>query len=405
MKILIVIPYLSSTYGGTSKIAKELAEGLGKTGISVDIVTTNANGEHQLDVSLNEWINEKFYRVQYFSCWHRKDFVVSFPLVKWLTTHIKDYDLVHTNTIFSPVVLLTHWICKIHKTAYIMAPHGMLEPWAISNKAWKKRPYYSFLEKPMLQTASAIHVTSSTEASNTSSFAFKSPLIHISNGIHRYEFESLPDADIFYQYFPETCNKTLLLFLGRIDPKKGLDLLAPAFAKVHTQFPQTHLVVAGPDNTGFLATAQSYFAQAGCLEAVTFTGMLTGELKHAALAAADLYVAPSYSEGFSMSVLEGMASGLPCVITTGCNFPEAADAGVAHVVDINADAIADALVQCLSDPQQAKQMGDRAREFIFQHYTWEQSAKKLLQVYKAILEKKPIPKDLSNTQINPVAYP
>ena len=125
----------------------------------------------------------------------------------------------------------------------------------------------------------------------------------------------------------------MVLGLGRIDPKKGLDLLAKAFTKAHQVFPDTQLIVAGQDNTGFLPIAQNYFEEAGCSSAVKFTGMLTGEIKYAALAAANIYVAPSYSEGFSMSVLEGMASGLPCVITTGCNFPEASE--VSEIVDID----------------------------------------------------------------------
>jgi glycosyltransferase involved in cell wall biosynthesis len=388
MKVLIVIPYLSPLYGGTSKTVKELAEALGRSGVSIDIITTNANSSGKLDITLNEWVNEKYYRIKYFSCWHKSDFIISLSLLNWLFNHVNDYDVVHTNTIFSSLVLLAHWVCRFRNVSYIMTPHGMLEPWALSYKAWKKRPYYSLFEKPALQNATAIHVISSTEANNTKLINLKPPLILIPNGIHCYDFEILPDPEFFYQKFPETRNKTLILFLGRIDPKKGLDLLAPAFARVHTQFPQTHLVVAGPDNIGFLTTAQRYFQKAGCLDAVTFTGMLIGNLKHAALAAASLYVAPSYSEGFSMSVLEGMASGLPCVITTGCNFPEAAAAQVAHVVDIDADAIADALIQCLSNPQQAKEMGDRAREFIFQNYTWEQAAKKMIEVYKAVIEKK-----------------
>jgi len=119
--------------------------------------------------------------------------------------------------------------------------------------------------------------------------------------------------------------------------------------------------------------------------------MLAGSLKYAALAAASVYVAPSYSEGFSMSVLEGMAAGLPCVITTGCNFPEAAMAQAAHVVKIDADEITRALIQCLSHPQQAKEMGDRARQLIFEHYTWERIAAKMIEVYTAITNKVPLP--------------
>ena len=92
-----------------------------------------------------------------------------------------------------------------------------------------------------------------------------------------------------------------------------------------------------------------------------------------------------------MSILEGMVSALPCVITTGCNFPEAAIAQAAHVVEINTNAIADALNQCLSNPQQAKSMGERAKDFIFQNYTWDRAAKKLVNVYQAIIDRKILP--------------
>lgn len=395
MRILIFTPYVGSSYGGTSKVVKELAQGTSSLGISVDIVTTNANSSMKLDVPLNIWIKEESYKIKFFSCWHRDDFIISFSLINWLINHVVDYDLVHTNTVFAPLVLVAHWVCQWRSIPYVATPHGMLEPWTLSYKAWKKRFYYSLFEKPALQSASAIQVLANSEANNVKLLGFKRFVV-IPNGIHPQEFQTLPEPEVFYQQFPSTRNKTLILFLGRIDPKKGLDLLAPAFAKVHNQFPQTHLVVAGPDSIGFITTVQSYFIQAECPDAVTFTGMVTGSLKYAAFAAANLYVAPSYSEGFSMSVLEGMALGLPCVITTGCNFPEAATAKAAYVVDIDADVIADALIQCLSAPQQTKAMGDRARTFIFQNYTWDRAAEKLVQVYKAIINKEPFSEYLSN---------
>lgn len=395
MKVLIFIPYIASKYGGTSKVVTELGQGVSSLGIKVDIVTTNANSSGTLDIPTNVWVDKKSYKIKYFSCWYRNDFIVSFSLIIWLVKHVVDYDLVHTNTIFAPLVLLTHWICQWRRIPYIATPHGMLEPWALSYKPWKKRFYYTLFEKLALQQASAIQVLANSEANNVKSLGFKHTVL-VPNGIDSQKFKTISDPEVFYQRFPSTRNKTLVLFLGRLDPKKGLDLLASAFVKVHDQFPYTHLVVAGPDSIGFLPTAQSYFVQAGCPEAVTFTGMLTGALKHAALTTASLYVAPSYSEGFSMSVLEGMASGLPCVITTGCNFPEAATAKAAHVVDINANAIADALIWCLSHPQQAKAMGNRAREFIFQNYTWNHAAERLIHSYSAILNQKPLPEYLSN---------
>ena len=391
MKILIVVPALGSVYGGTSKIAIELAQALGKQNLEVDIVTTDANGSTRLNVPLHTWVHEKYYRVKYFPYWGWDDYKMSWSLTRWLFQQVTNYDLVHTIAVFSIPTLIAHWACQLHSIPYIMNPQGMLEPWALSYKAWKKRAYYNLIEKTVLQRANAIQMLSSSEAQNVEPLKLKTPKTIIPNGLHSQDFEKLPSSELFYQQFPDTRNKTLIIFLGRIDPKKGLDLLAKAFGKIHDRFPETQLVVTGPDNIGFLPTAKKYFANTGCLEAVTFTGMLTGSLKYAALAAANIYVAPSYSEGFSMSVLEGMASGLPCVITTGCNFPEAAKANAAYVVDIDADAIANAFTECLQSPQKAKEMGTCARQLIFEKYTWDSIAKKQIQVYKAIVKNQPIP--------------
>jgi glycosyltransferase involved in cell wall biosynthesis len=386
MKVLMVIPALGNVYGGPTKIVLELAESLGKLGINVDIVATNANGSTILDVPLKQWISKNHYRVQYFPYLDLLDYKFSWIMTKWLFKNIYNYDIVHTNAIFSYPVIAAHWACQFHKVPYVATPHGMMESWALSYKAWKKKFYFQFLEKPALETAKGMQMTASTEAININTLGLKTPLFCVPNGIHAEDFASLPNPEIFYDKFPETQNKTLIIFLGRIDPKKGLDLLAPAFAKAYQKFPDTHLIVAGPDNTGFLSTAESYFMETGCRDAVTFTGMLTGSIKYAALAAAKIYVAPSYSEGFSMSVLEGMAAGLPCVITTGCNFPEAAEAQVASVVDINTDSIANALIQLLKDDQEAKEMGDRARQFIMENYTWDQVAQKMISVYEDIIQ-------------------
>lgn len=389
MKLLVVLPAVGLNYGGPSKSVLELAQALGKHGIQVDVVTTNANADSCLNVPLQTWMTEigKAYRIQYFPYWQLSDYKISRTLANWLFQHVTDYDLVHTNAIFSLPTSLAHWACQWHQIPYIMTPRGMLEPWALAYKAWKKQSYYTLIEKPALQQARAIQVLTVPEADSVRALV-ATPTIVIPNGIHRQEFENLPEPEYFYQKFPDLRNRSLILFMGRIDPKKGLDLLASAFARVQKQFPHSHLVIAGPDNTGFFEKTHSYFAANGCIDQVTFTGMLSGTLKYAALAAATLYVAPSYSEGFSMSVLEGLAAGLPCVITTGCNFPEAAIAQIAHVVDIQANAIADALLHCLEEPEKAKMMGDRARQFIFENYTWNQIAINLMNIYQSILEQK-----------------
>ncbi|MGK7952404.1 MAG: glycosyltransferase [Xenococcaceae cyanobacterium] len=386
LKILIITPYLSPIYGGTSKSIIELARETANLDVSVDIITTNANLPELTNLSLKTWIKENNYRIKYFPAWYRNDFIFSFSLITWLLKNISSYDLIHTNTLFSPLISLTHLICRLLKKAYIITPHGMLDPWALSYKAWKKKYYYQIIEKYILKQATSIQTLSNSEANIVNNLGFTNTTI-VPNGIDQNLIEQITNKNILVNKYPQLKNKTLILFLGRIDPKKGLDLLAPAFAKAHRNFPNTHLIIAGPDNINFMPTAEQYFIDAGCRDAVTFTGMLKGDLKLSALAAADIYVAPSYSEGFSMSVLEGMVSGLPCVITTGCNFPEAARAKVAHVVDIDSEAIASALLECLHNLDRAKEMGDRARQFILDNYTWDKIAMQMKEVYQRISDK------------------
>jgi glycosyltransferase involved in cell wall biosynthesis len=384
VKVLIVVPSIAPLYGGTSKLAIELAEALGESGVEADLITTDADGKHSLDVPIENWIDQGAYRIRYFARSIRNEFKLSYSLTRWLWQHVQDYDVVHLISLFTYPIAIAHWLCRLRGIPYVINPQGMLEPWAMEYKAWKKQIYYNLIEKPALQRTSTIQMLSQAEADGIRSLNLQAPILISPNGIDQREFETPIEAEIFYQQFESLRGKTLILFLGRVDPKKGLDLLAPAFSQVHQQFPNTHLVIAGPDNINFQPTAEHYFEQSGCREAVTFTGMLTGALKYAVLSASTLYVAPSYSEGFSLSVLEGMAAGLPCVITTGCNFPEAGNAQAATIVDPDADQIACALITLLLNQDTAQQMGDRARHLIFDHYTWAQIAAQLIQTYSGI---------------------
>jgi glycosyltransferase involved in cell wall biosynthesis len=390
-RLLMAIPAVAPIYGGPSKSVCELAEAIGRRGVQVDLVSTDANGTARLTVPLATWVERDYYRIRFFACSSIRHNIWSNSLARWLWQHVSSYSIVHLNSVFSILNVPFFWCCRYYKIPYVVAPRGMLNPWALGHKAYKKKLYFPMVERPALGRASAIHALSVNELKKIDQLRLGSPLVAIPNGIRPEEFQADPDPALFFERFPHLQGKTIILFLGRIDPKKGLDLLAPAFAQVLSRFPNAHLVVAGADNIGFLPTAQQYFRAAGCLAAVSFPGLLGGELKRAALAAADVYVAPSYSEGFSMSVLEAMASGLPCVITQGCNFDEAALAGVAHVVPTEAGAIAQGLADCLRDLPAARAMGARARQFVLDNYTWDRVAAQLIEVYGAILERRPLP--------------
>jgi glycosyltransferase involved in cell wall biosynthesis len=389
MRILFVIPAIGPVYGGTSKIVIELTQALGRrAGVALDIVTTDLNGAERLPVAVNEWISENGRRIRYFPHPPDAKYVFNWKMLQWLRENVSSYDIVHVNTLFSPLASAASAVAVLRRTPYVATPHGMLETWAFAYKSWKKKPYFALLEKPLLQRAHGVHTNTGIESERVRALGVTAPTYVVPNGVDPDEYDPLPTAEIFLARFPHLRDKRLILFLSRIDPKKGLDLLIPAFARIVKIFPDAHLVIAGPDNVNYKVEVEQSLRAHACADAATFPGMLGGELKRAALAAAAIYILPSYSEGMSMSVLEAMAAGLPCIFTTGCCFPEAGEADAARIVAPRMEEIASALETFLGDPNAAIRTGETAKRFIRNHYTWDHAAEKLHRAYLDILDRR-----------------
>lgn len=396
MKVLLVVPALGPVHGGPSIVVPALAAALAAQNVTVDIVTTDANGLDRLNVSTDSWHEENGYRVRYFRRLGRSEYKICPSLLLWLIRHVPDYDVVHGALLFNFPILACALACRLRSIPLVLSSHGVLEPWALSHKKWKKWPYYVLIEKPLvLHAASAIHALTNNEARNIAALELGKPIFVIPNGVNLDLHDTDAPVEEFFNAFPAARGKRLILFLHRIDPKKGLDLLAKSFAAVHRQFDDTHLIVAGHDLIGYWPVAHDLFKSAGCDSAVTYTGMLEGILKRAAFAVASIFVTPSYSEGFSISVLEAMAVGLPCVLTTGCNFPEAAAANAAVEVPVDSEALATAVGRLLANPAEAQSIGQCAREFIDRDYTWDAIARKVSAAYEAILCHRTVPYSLS----------
>ena len=169
--------------------------------------------------------------------------------------------------------------------------------------------------------------------------------------------------------------------MGRLHKKKGLELLLRAWARLASQFTDWVLVVAGPDR-GFETTVRRLIQELGLVQSVILTGNLQGESKREALGAAEVFVLPSFSEGFSMAVLEAMACSLPVLLTPECNFPEAAASGAAVEVEATVRGTEAGLRRLLSlgDTERQK-MGRSARTLIAARYTWDRVAEQTMQLY------------------------
>ncbi|MBD2157414.1 glycosyltransferase [Leptolyngbya sp. FACHB-16] len=388
MKILHVIPYFSAIYGGPPQMVQHLAQAEAALGMDVDVVTTDADGDRSLSLPLQTWHQAEGYRVQYFPRRWLRQYTISPELGYWLDQEVGDYDVVHMHNAFAYPVWAVYHACHHAGVPYLRTLHGMLEPRALAQKAWKKRLFFNVIERPAFERTAMVHALTQHEADGLRLLGVNGPVTVIPNGLEQSSLEAPHTPVEFWQAFPELRSKRLILYLARLDPLKGLDLLIDAFSQVQEQVPNVHLVIAGSDLVGYQPTIEHLLLERGCHTSATFTGFLSGTLKQSALAAAEIYVLPSRLEGFSLSALEAMGAGLPTILTQGCHFPEAAQAQAALEVPIEAPAIAQALLHCLQNPHEAREMGDRAQQLIRQHYTWEAIAQQFSSIYQQLKPKR-----------------
>lgn len=211
----------------------------------------------------------------------------------------------------------------------------------------------------------------------------RQPIVIAPNGLNLDEFPKPADlnAPIETPLIGNlTKNVLRLLFLGRVHPKKGLDLLLPAWAKLSALTKDWQLVIAGPDEQGYLAQIRGLARSLGLQDQIVFTGPLTGRSKISLLHSADLFILPSYSEGFSMSILEAMACELPVVATHACNFPDITGADAGWECDTTVDSLVGTLKMALQTSEtERRKRGQNGCHLVGTFYTWPAIVKNLQQ--------------------------
>jgi len=317
MRVLHVIPSLSATSGGPSFALPAMAESLHHRGIHVTVVTTDDHGRglHIDGITCGVPITREFDSIIYFPK-QTEFYKCSLPMYSWLSEHIHEFDLVHIHAVFSFSSLMAGRVAARNKVPYIVRPLGVLNRWGMENRRrLLKSISFRLFDFPFLKKAAAMHYTSRMEMEEVSRFGLHNIQCVIPVGLDLEPFRQLPPRQIFSQAFPETANTRNLLYLSRIDAKKGLDLLIPAFAQISRRHADIRLVVCGGGDPAYLEKLKAMASDLGISQKVTWTGPVNGDLRLSALAAAEIFVLPSYSENFGIALLEAMAAGLPCVST------------------------------------------------------------------------------------------
>jgi poly(glycerol-phosphate) alpha-glucosyltransferase len=258
--------------------------------------------------------------------------------------------------------------------------HGALTPWALAHSRWRKRAVRWWWQDRDLRDAACIQVNSRQELAEARTLGMSNPVAVIPNGVELAPFDALQRTPV--DSSRSHGRRPVALFLGRLHAKKGLGHLLEAWSRAHANHADWRLVIAGPDD-GYEEQARRLTGVLGLHSSVTFAGPLRGQDKVAALRAADAFVLPSFSEGFSMAVLEAMAARLPVVLTPGCNFPEAAAAGAALEVQPTVADTERGLRALMSMPEQSRRaMGYRGRRLVETRYTWDAVARETIEIYR-----------------------
>jgi glycosyltransferase involved in cell wall biosynthesis len=398
MNLLHVIPYYAPAwaYGGVVRATTDLTRALAAAGHTVIVLTTDTRSPSERIAAPDEVIDGvHVYRARNRSNTLRGRLNLSTPVGFEAAARdlIQRYaiQIVHAHEVRT----VENWrlapVINRLGLPLVVSPHGTL-PYD-TGRGSVKRLWDRLFARRLLPRFDRVIALTSHEADEARALwsAWDVPLPDerisiVPNGIHVEDFAHLPDPAPFRTRWKLGAGP-VVLFLGRLHERKGLQFLIPAFADAAQSVPGARLLIVGPDE-GKRAALDAQVAQLNLGERVIFTGLLTGDDKLAALAAADLFALPAVGEGFSMAVLEAMACGLPVLLTPGCNFPEVVAAGAGLVVEREVPALREALHALLTDGERRASMGRSARELVHARYTWPQVVTQLEDVYRAVIARR-----------------
>ncbi|NES92173.1 hormogonium polysaccharide biosynthesis glycosyltransferase HpsP, partial [Okeania sp. SIO2B9] len=341
-----------------------------------------------LDVPLDKPVRQNGYQIRYFRCSPFRRYKFSLKLLQWLNQHASEFDLAHIHALFSPVTTMAATMARANNLPYILRPLGTLDPADLRKKKLLKKVYVSLLEKRNIAHAAALHFTSLEEAKVSERFGVSTRDLVIPLGVNppgNIQDEKLVN---YLQSQAIEIKHPVILFMSRIEPKKGLDLLLPALEKLLAEGIDFQFILAGanPQDPNYEAKIRSQIEGSPLAKCTKITGFVTGEIKASLLQVADVFVLPSYYENFGIAVAEAMVAGTPVVISDQVHIcQDVADAEAGWVGSCKIEDMAILIKSALQNEAERKQRGLNAKELARKNYSWEAIAIQTIQAYQKII--------------------
>ena len=397
MKAAHLYPFLGRDKGGIAACLPPMLTALENEGVACQLFAQQFGGDGDL-AALN--LENTAFAIRRAPTRDRSGFGLSPQLSSMVWR--SDADLIHSHGLWMWSDRVASLAARGLGVPHVISPHGMLEPWAMANSARKKQLMWRLFQGRALREARCLHALCEAERVSMRVLGLTNPIAVVPNGVNVTEFDDLPAKTEWEAAFPIAKNRHVLLFMARLHPKKGLVPLLGAWQKLARQFPDWILAIAGPDEAGHRAELEAIVAAQKLENSVIFAGMLDGEKKRAALRRADAFVLPSFSEGFSIAILEAMCCALPVLLTPECHFPDAVLKGAAIECAPREDSLETGLRELLEQSDGARAaMGARGRDLVAQKYSWQSVARQWKQVYQWCAQNGTAPAFVETVSENP----
>lgn len=392
MKFLFVAPFYKPAYvyGGPTRSIPSLCEGLARRGNKVEVVTTNANGDSTLEVRVGKPVDVDGVKVTYYpQSTIAGRFFYSPALKQACFERADEFDFVYVYGIWNYPAIAAGSACRRQGVPYIVSPRTGLMRWPMRQGWYRKKLYLWLLGQRYLDGAWAMHYTTEVEKRESEQRKIDTPGFVVPNCMDFSEFDALPESGLFREEFGISVKAPLLLFLGRIEPRKGVEISLRAFAEAKRDTPEAQFVVAGPGDDEYVAQLREQADDLRIDDATHFPGYVDASERLRALVDADVFILTSHTENFAMAAVEAMAAGTPVLLSDEVGVAEnAADAGAGVSVALDEREVTNELRHLLADPSLRNEMGAQGPPHVRETYRPDAVAPQMIEAIEELQGKK-----------------
>jgi len=371
LRALHIIGGLDKAYGGPSYSVPRLCEALGAAGLEValfSVASLNSSEGHENGLYGDRRFVATFEHIPLL-----RSLRFSFGLSRALRKRISETDVVHSHGLWLLPNLEAAWVAGRRKTPLVVAPRGMLGAPALAFSRRKKRIFSKLFQERAIRDADCFHATSAQEYQEIRQFGIRNPVAVIPNGIDLPSMES---------NFSKKSSERILVTIGRVHPKKGLDRLLYAWAEVEALFPDWRLRIIGPSESGYDSELRKLASDLKLARVTIEPAVYDSNEKYNVLGAADIFVLPSLNENFALTVAEALSAGTPVIATKGTPWSQLEIEGCGWWIDSGVKPLVSILKFAMTiSRKELDAMGVRGRSWMAREFQWNDAARKMKAVY------------------------